>query len=291
MGPEVGLGAGGWPELKFVGVGPGWEQWFLLSGDRHWDNPLSDWKLQRRHLKQARELGALVVDVGDFFCLMQGKYDPRASKDGLRPEHRGEAYVDSVVDSAVDFFGDYAGLFVVVGMGNHERAFLKRHETNVTKRFVGGLNGLGGSCVAGGVRGYVNMLFRGGGGRSVRSFRLYWHHGYGGGGPVTKNVIQTNRMAAYLADVDCVVMGHVHEYWHFPVQRVRMTSRGVEFQDQTDFVSVPTYKQEFIGRDSGFHHDTGRPPKPVGAVWLRLWYEYDNERDYGVIKRDVMMAS
>jgi hypothetical protein len=25
----------------------GWEQWYLLSSDRHWDNPHSDRKLQK----------------------------------------------------------------------------------------------------------------------------------------------------------------------------------------------------------------------------------------------------
>ncbi len=30
-----------------------WEQWFLLSGDRHWDNPKSDHALQKDHLDEA----------------------------------------------------------------------------------------------------------------------------------------------------------------------------------------------------------------------------------------------
>ena len=27
---------------------PDLNQWFLLSSDRHWDNPHSDWKLQKK---------------------------------------------------------------------------------------------------------------------------------------------------------------------------------------------------------------------------------------------------
>jgi len=35
-----------------------WEQWFLLSSDRHWDNPHSDWELQKKHLDLARKRNA-----------------------------------------------------------------------------------------------------------------------------------------------------------------------------------------------------------------------------------------
>ena len=57
-----------------------WEQWILLTGDRHFDSPYSRRDLQRKHLEEARERGAPVIDIGDFFDLMQGKHDPRASK-------------------------------------------------------------------------------------------------------------------------------------------------------------------------------------------------------------------
>jgi hypothetical protein len=46
----------------------GEEFWYLLTADRHWDNPDSDWDLQIKHLKEARERDAMVIDVGDFFC-------------------------------------------------------------------------------------------------------------------------------------------------------------------------------------------------------------------------------
>ena len=48
----------------------GWEQWLLVTGDRHWDNRHSDWDLHKKHLELAKERNAPVIDVGDFFCLM-----------------------------------------------------------------------------------------------------------------------------------------------------------------------------------------------------------------------------
>ena len=53
--------------------GKGWEQWFLLSSDRHHDNAHADQKLEKRHLDQARERAAGIIDVGDLFCGLQGK--------------------------------------------------------------------------------------------------------------------------------------------------------------------------------------------------------------------------
>ena len=58
-----------------------WEQWFLLSSDRHHDNPKTRQDLEQEHLKEAKERNAGVIDIGDLFCAMQGKYDRRASKD------------------------------------------------------------------------------------------------------------------------------------------------------------------------------------------------------------------
>jgi len=221
---------------------------------------------------------------------MQGKYDPRSDKSALRPEHRTEAYSDSIVDTAVEFFAPYADRFVVIGKGNHEVSFLRRHETDISRRFVDKLNGTTGSNVmAGGVRGWVNFRFNSAS-KHYPPVNLYWHHGYGGGGPVTKNVIQANRMSVYLPDAEIVVLGHVHEYWHFPISRSRLTMKGVEYPSMTDFIQVPTYKQEFFGTDEGWHHDTGKPPKPIGAVWVRLFWGFNRPLNRGVVLREVMMA-
>jgi hypothetical protein len=54
---------------------------YLLS-DIHWDNPHCDRVALKKHLTLAKEEGAKVAINGDFFCLMQGKYDPRRSKKG-----------------------------------------------------------------------------------------------------------------------------------------------------------------------------------------------------------------
>ena len=47
----------------------------LLLSDIHWDNPKCQRDLLKRHLDEAKEIGADVLLNGDTFCLMQGAYD------------------------------------------------------------------------------------------------------------------------------------------------------------------------------------------------------------------------
>lgn len=70
---------------------------FLLASDAHWDNPKCDRKKLKEDLDKAVEIGAKILLNGDTFCLMQGKYDKRASKSDVRPEHQVSNYLDAIV--------------------------------------------------------------------------------------------------------------------------------------------------------------------------------------------------
>jgi len=255
-----------------------WEQWVLLSGDRHWDNPKSDWKLQKKHLNEAREKGAAVIDVGDFFCLMQGKYDKRASKSDIRPEHQVNDYFDAVPDTAVEFFREYADLFGVIGYGNHEMSIKRHHETDVLGRFIYRLNKESGSNVhLGGYGGDVKIRFQLPNGSSKRVKTLKYYHGSGGGGPVTKGIIGTNRRAVYMPDADIVVTGHIHEKWAINLTRERITKQGRIYLDDQVHICVGPYKEEYNSGKSGWHVERGAPPKPLGGFWLRFTYDLETE--------------
>lgn len=65
--------------VKFDNISAGWEQYILLSSDRHHDSKWTDRDLELEHLEKAKERNAYVIDVGDMFDVMQGKFDPRRS--------------------------------------------------------------------------------------------------------------------------------------------------------------------------------------------------------------------
>jgi hypothetical protein len=90
----------------------------------------------KRHLDLALKRNAPVIDVGDFFCAMQGKYDKRSNKNDIRPEHQKGDYLDALVKTAANYLEPYAPILTMRGWGNHETAMLKNHETDLTERLV-----------------------------------------------------------------------------------------------------------------------------------------------------------
>ncbi len=261
-------------------AGEGWEQWFLLRSDAHHDNVHCNQDLEREHLELARERNAGILDFGDAFCAMQGKWDPRADPEQLRPEYRGKNYLDLLVDQAHEFYRPYAQNFLLLSRGNHETSIIKRHQTDLTERLVGFLRAGGNSqAQVGSYQGWVWFHFKIGGTQTV-NFRLRYTHGYGGGGPVTRDVIQTARQSAILQNADIVVSGHTHDSWHLPLIQERLNAEGIPERRVVHFIKPGSYKDEFSAGD-GWAVEKGHPPKPLGASWLRFY------RAEGTIKLSV----
>lgn len=272
--------------ISFPYVHSGWEQWILLSSDRHHDSVHSDRELEIKHLEEARKRNAYVVDVGDVFDAMQGKFDPRRSYSDIRPEYKVNNYLDEIVKDAAKFYAPYADRFLVMGRGNHESAILKNNSVDLISNLVHRLNSdHKGFVQAGGFGGWVVFQFHIGG-TQRESKRLKYYHGAGGGGPVTRGVIQTNRQAVYLPDADIIVNGHTHDSWYVPIQRERISVDGVVYQDIQHHVRTTSYKDEYGDGAEGWHVETWKPPKPIGAAWLRFSPESENSRTR--IRIDIM---
>jgi len=272
--------------ISFTGVKKGWEQWVMLSSDRHHDNMQARWDLEKAHLEKARERRALILDFGDMFCAMQGKYDPRSSMDSLRPEHKRGDYLDALVSTAEKFYAPYAGQFALIGRGNHETNIRTRHGVDLTERLVDRLKDKHGARVnAGEYSGWVIFSFVMH--RTVWHSRvLYYFHGSGGGGPVTRGTIQSNRMAVNYPDADMVVSGHTHDNWILPIKRKRIIATGLPYDDLAWHIRTPTYKDEH-DKGSGWAVERGINPKPLGCVWVRFYYEA-TRRDKGRVLFEVM---
>ena len=266
------------------------EAWYLLTSDQHWDNPDSNHKLQIKHLEEAKERNAGVMSCADFFCAMQGKYDKRANKSKVRPEHQRDDYLDALIETSVEFFKPYSKLFHVIGMGNHEQAIMDRHETNLIERFCGAINHATGSRIkSGGFSGWLIFKFWDGkgAGRKNKRIVLHYDHGYGGGGPVTDDMIQHQRRAVYLPDADIVISGHTHGSFIREMARVRLdTERGGIRHDIQTHIKIPSYKDEYKDGYGGWATASkGMPPKPIGAWWLRFYWDGARETvGYDVIR-------
>lgn len=249
-----------------------WEQWFLLSSDRHHDNAHADWRLEKKHLEEAVAKRAGVLDIGDLFCAMQGKWDKRSDLTQCRPEHQTNSYLDKLVSTGAEFYAPYAGNLMLIGRGNHETGIEKRHQTDLTERLVAKLQERNPSLRAGGYGGWVLFRFKINKTQQT-TVRYKYYHGSGGGGPVTRGVIQTNRMAVYLPDADIVHTGHTHDEWVVPIARERISEAGVLYKDRQTHVRTAGYKDEYADGFGGWHVERGAAPKPLSAAWLRFYYD------------------
>jgi hypothetical protein len=275
-------------EMDFDGGVPsvGWSQEFLLISDAHIDNAHADRAMFEKHMRQCRERGAKWMSNGDFLCCMQGKWDPRSDTSACRPEHREGRYLDSVITTTADYIAPHADMALLFAPGNHETAIKRRHETDMTQRLVEATRARNPKCqaFAGSYANWVRFVVRNKDRRQLlgNSLVMYMHHGYGGGGPVTRGTIQTSRMAVYLPDADIIWTGHTHDEWIMPIQRARLSLHGRPYLDRVLHVRSPGYKDEF-SEQNGWAVEKGMPPKPKGALWLRFYME--NHRVNGQARR------
>ena len=246
----------------------GTEAWLLWMADEHWDNPACNLELLKQHHDEAIERRALIVKVGDTFCAMQGKGDPRGDKGSVRAEHWGGNYLDLLVNTAAEWYAPWKKHIAVVGLGNHETSVYKHHETCLIERLCQSLRDKGGIARKGGYSGWIklklsrNETFR-------TSYTAFYHHGYGGGGPVTKGVIDYNRIGQYIW-ADAVIMGHVHEKNVVSQRRMSLNDAATIVADECQYVRCGTYKDEYEDGFAGFHVEKGRGPRPMGGWWQRI---------------------
>ena len=250
-------------------VGVGGKVRILLQFDEHWDNPHSDQDMIERQMKDAHSQGLPIFKGGDTFCAMQGRYDRRRARTDIRPEHDTPYYLDALVNGYAKFASPYASSIACMGRGNHELSILKNCETDLIERTAEQLRQAGGNIEVMGIGGWlmVQVYVT----KTVKLlYRIAFHHGHGGGGIITKGVIQASRRAMIYPDANAVITGHVHENWRVSFCRDRCTPTGRIYQDEQIHICSPTYKNEYDPSSSGWHNLRGGPPKPLGGTWLEL---------------------
>jgi hypothetical protein len=259
--------------IRINEIKAGWEQWYLLMSDNHHDSIYCNRGLEKQHLEEAKKRNARVCIFGDFFDAMQGRFDPRRNMDELRPEYRHSNYYDLVVQDCTKFFLPYANLIDIISDGNHEMATLKNANINLTDRLIYDLNKeTGANIIHGGYGGWIIFYLdtTGNGGQSIK---VKYFHGAGAEAPVTRGVIQTNRQAVFLPDADVVVNGHNHQSYYVPISRERISRDGKLFMDIQHHIRIPGYKQEYGDGSRGWEVTRGGVPKPIGCVWMRMWFD------------------
>lgn len=249
--------------------------WVLLSSDWHWDSTHCDREKLKADLETAKRVGACVLSIGDHFDVMGGKYDPRSNgKNDVRPEFQSGNYFDEIVNQCAEWLEPYRDQLALITPGNHETAVRKRQETCLTTRLVERLRLAGSPVRQGGYAGWV--LFRGmrrGDPRCTALHRLWYHHGYGGGGPVTRGIIDFSR---YLVDTDADIVhaGHIHQRTLVEASRQRLSTTGIPKIRPVFLVRSASYKHESV--TDGWAVEKGMSSRPLGGWWMLLRWTRDN---------------
>lgn len=264
-----------------------------ILSDLHWDNPKCDREKLIAHLEYCKKNEIPIFVNGDFFCLMQGKYDPRRSKRDIRPEHNVANYLDAVIEDAVNFFLPYAHLLTVLGYGNHETAIIKNQETDPLQRFVDVMNYTAKTNIStGGYGGW--LIYRISYYSSTVTRTIKYFHGSGGGGIVTKGAINLTRALEAYENMDVFLLGHIHENWcRNDVRDAFEYNRGKHVyeikQRMIHHAITGTYKEEYGDGSFGWHVERGAPPKPTGGRILT--FNTIRKKKDGVAETEVLIDS
>ena len=255
-----------------------------VLSDLHWDNPKCNRTLLKKHLDYCVEKDLPIIIVGDLFCLMQGRGDNRRSKSDILPEHNNAFYLDSIVDTAVEWFGKYVHNIAVIGYGNHESGIIKYQETDILKRFVDKCNTkYNANIQIGGYGGWIiySMLLAENNTAKI-SFKHKYFHGSGGGGIVTKGAINLTRALETYEGYDLFTMGHIHENASRTDTRETIyTNAGKVKIIRKDIHSciTGTYKEEYGKGEYGWHVERGAPPKTLGGRIVSFEVNRDDKKE------------
>lgn len=249
----------------------------LLISDEHADNAHSDLDLIRKHHQEAVDAGAPILKFGDTFCAMEGKWDKRASESALRVEMRGGNYLDRLVTFHEELYRPYAANIAVLSDGNHETSILRHHQTDLLERLIGSLRRDKSPTLHLPFTGFVRFRFEDSSKHCI-SRTLHYHHGYGGGGEVTRGLIDQSRTRGqYVADV--YYCGHIHRRNSDENVITSLDHFGSPVETQQLFLRGGTYKREALG-GNGYHIEKGRAGRPMGGWWL--YFDISRSRKSGL---------
>lgn len=246
---------------------------YLLMPDVHFDNPKCKRDIFFRWMDQAKERNAKVMFFGDFFCLMEGRYDPRRSRTGIRPEYNKNSYLDLVINDAAEQLMPYADNILFFGEGNHENKVRLNLDTDPLQRLTERINmATGSNIVKFGYSGFVLFKYKQPKEQTGTITKvLYFHHGRYGG-TITKGTIGTMRHGAVTPDADIVVTGHTHDHWSMEIPRYRVSNLTGDVRIDTQLhLKVGTLKEEFAHMD-GWAVEKIVMPKSIKGWWLRHSY-------------------
>lgn len=154
--------------------------------------------------------------------------------------------LNEITDYAYHFLRPYADYIDLIGTGNHEESPLKYSSYDIIGAIVVMLNRDKSKSLPkihrAAYQGYAQYRINDGNNRNTDKLTIYHHHGAGGSAPVSKGMIDINRIV-YSHDADIWWIGHKHVGTHDPyIVRDGLSPQGKYITKVGQAVFTPGYK-------------------------------------------------
>lgn len=179
-----------------------------LISDPHIDNPNFDQPTFMEHANYCVNDHRYILFGGDLFDGIIRTDHKRAVNSLL--EH-GDNQLNIKLDKAYELLKPYQKQILFLGRGNHEESILKYNGVDMLEVLAKMLNaGQKHQISVGNYANFIRFNFKDARNKSVSHYDIYQHHGMGGSAPVTKGMIDFNRIAKGV-NVDLIWIGHKHQ--------------------------------------------------------------------------------
>ena len=178
-----------------------------LFSDIHFDSLDCDKATLKKHLDFCLKDGRYILIGGDLF-------DAILLRDGKRAVNhlmeKGDNQLNIKINEIVEFLRPYKDNILFIGRGNHEESILKYSGVDILELTTQLLNaGSKHQIQYGNYANFLRFNFVNKSNRSLLHYDIFENHGAGGNSPVTKGMIDFNRIAKGTL-TDLIWLGHKH---------------------------------------------------------------------------------
>ena len=179
-----------------------------LISDPHIDSPNFDQATFTEHAQYCLDDQRYMLFGGDIFDAIIRTDQKRAVNSLLE---RGDNQLNIKLDQAYELLKPYQHQILFFGRGNHEESILKYNGVDLMEMLAKILNaGQKHQILVGNYANFLRFNFQDKRGKSAAHYDIYQHHGMGGSAPVTKGMIDFNRIAKGV-NADLIWIGHKHQ--------------------------------------------------------------------------------
>lgn len=178
-----------------------------LFSDIHIDSPDCDKETLKQHLDFCLKDQRYILINGDLFDAILLKDAKRAVPSNTE---RRDNQLNVKLEETAHFLDPYKDQILFMGRGNHEDSCIKFNGLDLLQMLTVMLNaGNKHQIVYGNYANFLRFTWLNSHNKTILKYDIYAHHGAGGNAPVTKGMIDFNRIAKGV-NADLIWTGHKH---------------------------------------------------------------------------------